>query len=124
LGPGKDYSAKEEVVAGNIVTLLRSAWDTLRPHLATTRFQDGALFQETLLYPDAACLEALVNAIAHRDYSIEGRGIEVFVFDDRMEVRSPGSLVSTLTVDQLKSLRGAHQSRNPYVAGSLVNSDT
>lgn len=41
------------------------------------------------------------------------------MFDDRMEVRSPGSLVSTITVEQLKKLTGAHQSRNAYTARVL-----
>jgi ATP-dependent DNA helicase RecG len=71
------------------------------------------------MYPELACREALINAIAHRDYSAEGRGIEIYVFDDRMEVRSPGSLLSSLTVDDLRRLEGAHQSRNSLVARVL-----
>jgi len=59
-----------------------------------------------------ACREALVNAIAHRDYAEEGRGIEIFVFDDRMEVRNPGALLSSVSMDDLLKLEGVHQSRN------------
>jgi ATP-dependent DNA helicase RecG len=59
-----------------------------------------------------ACREALVNAIAHRDYAEEGRGIEIFVFDDRMEVRNPGSLLSSVDMNDLLRLEGIHQSRN------------
>lgn len=52
-----------------------------------------AMFKTQIIYPDLACKEALINAIAHRDYSIEGRGIEVYVYDDRLEIKSPGMLV-------------------------------
>jgi len=57
--------------------------------------------------------------LAHRDYSIEGRGVEVFVFDDRMEIISPGGLLSTITIEVLKRLTKVHQSRNAYVARVL-----
>ena len=71
------------------------------------------------MYPELACREALINAIAHRDYSQEGRGIEIYVFDDRMEITSPGSLLSSLTIEDLKRREGAHQSRNSLVARVL-----
>ncbi len=71
------------------------------------------------MYPEDACREALINAIAHRDYSIEGRGIEILIFDDRMEVHSPGGLLSTVRIEELKRLQGLHQSRNALVARTL-----
>ena len=88
----------------------------LRSHLTETRLTPGAKFESQIVYPELACREALINAIAHRDYSQEGRGIEIYVFDDRMEVKSPGSLLSTLTVNDLLRLEGVHQSRNSLVA--------
>ena len=51
--------------------------------------------------PEQACREALINAIAHRDYSISN-GIEVFIDDDRLEVRNPGALLSTLKLADLE----------------------
>ena len=52
-------------------------------------------------YSERAVFEALVNAAAHRDYSIHGSKIRVFMFDDRMEIYSPGALPNTLTIDSL-----------------------
>ena len=69
--------------------------------------------------PELACREALVNAIAHRDYSEEGRGIEIYIFDDRMEVRNPGKLLSSIKVEDLVRLEGVHQSRNAITARVL-----
>ena len=46
-------------------------------------------------------------------------GIEIFVFNDRIEVRSPGALLSTIKIFGLQELNGAHESRNPMVARVL-----
>ncbi len=48
-----------------------------------------------------AVFEAVVNAVAHRDYSIHGSKIRFFMFDDRLEIYSPGALPNTLTVESL-----------------------
>lgn len=81
----------------------------------------GSRFQESVEYPDFAWLEALLNAIAHRDYRVEGAGIEVWLFDDRMEVVSPGGLVGNLTTEALLTLKRVHHSRNPRIIRVLVD---
>jgi len=48
-----------------------------------------------------AVFEAVVNAVAHRDYSVHGSKIRVFVFDDRLEIFSPGGLPNSLTIESL-----------------------
>ena len=63
-----------------------------------------------------------MNAIAHRDYSREGTPIEIVVYDDRMEFRSPGGLLSGITIDDLKSLSRVHETRNGLVARTLRES--
>ncbi len=70
---GSDYNVTfDEAVSGNVFALLQSAWDLLRPHLAyRTRFGDGSKFEQDYLYHEEACREALVNAIAHRDYTVQ-----------------------------------------------------
>ena len=55
-------------------------------------------FREMPEYPEFAWQEAIVNAVAHRDYNDQGREIEVWFFDDRMEVLSPGDLVPPVTL--------------------------
>ena len=97
LGVGENYNViQDDQIVGAIPALIENAWESLRPYLARTRFQSTGLFQERLIYPEFACREALVNAIAHRDYSREGTAIEILVYDDRMEFRSPGGLLSGL----------------------------
>lgn len=63
--------------------------------------------------PEAALREALVNALAHRDYTLQSP-IRLFVFDDRVEVRTPGRLPNTVTIPAIK-LGAAHVLRNPTI---------
>jgi predicted HTH transcriptional regulator len=52
-------------------------------------------------YEIAAVHEAIVNAVAHRDYSIAGSKIRLFLFSDRLELYSPGGLPNTLTIETM-----------------------
>lgn len=52
-------------------------------------------------YDILAIHEAIVNAAAHRDYSIAGSKIRLFLFDDRLEIYSPGKLPNTITVENM-----------------------
>jgi ATP-dependent DNA helicase RecG len=54
-----------------------------------------------------------VNALIHRDYFIKD-SIKIFIFDDRIEIRSPGKLPNSLTVDQIR--KGIRRSRNVLLA--------
>lgn len=78
-------------------------------------------FREVPEYPTFAWQEAIVNAVAHRDYGIATLGIEVWLFDDRMEVFSPGGLVAGVTIEDLNRRARVHASRNPLVVRGLVD---
>jgi ATP-dependent DNA helicase RecG len=118
---GKNYNVVyDDEVNDNILRLIESSWELIRPHLTTeTRIASDAIFRTQIVYPELACREALINAIAHRDYSIEGRGIEVHVYSDRLEIISPGALLSSIQLEDLKELKGVHQSRNSLIARVL-----
>lgn len=90
IGVGTAFNTTSDIVVkANIIRLIDEAWEALRPYLVATRFSEDARFRTTFIYPETACREALVNAIAHRDYSEEGSGIEIYIFDDRIEVHNP-----------------------------------
>ena len=63
-------------------------------------------------YPQAVLREAIVNALAHRDYGLEGSTVDISVWDDRVEVHSPGPLPGHIT---LENMRTEHYSRNPRI---------
>ena len=52
-------------------------------------------------YSEKALFEALVNAVVHRDYSMRGGKIRLSMFDDRLEIQSPGSLPNNLSVESM-----------------------
>ena len=120
---GADYNViRDETHSGNVLQLLSEGWEQIRQFLVQKRLAGGT-FQFQVSYPEDACREAFVNAIAHRDYSIEGRSIEVLVFNDRLEIRNPGRLLSTVQLSELRRGAGVHDSRNTYIARVLKELD-
>jgi ATP-dependent DNA helicase RecG len=117
---GEKYNViSDEFVQGNIYELIFKSWESMRPYLAyRTEFGANAQFEQKFIYPEDACKEAILNAIAHRDYS-NSNGIEVHIFNDRMEIKSPGALLSTLTIQDLEALDNRHESRNAKIAYTL-----
>ncbi len=71
---------------------------------------------ETPQFSPRAVFEAVVNAVVHRDYSQERARIRMFIFDDRLEIYSPGSLPNTLPIEAMK-LRQV--TRNETIASLL-----
>lgn len=68
-------------------------------------------------FSERAVFEAIVNAVAHRDYSVFGSKIRFFMFDDRLEIYSPGPLPNTVTIDSI-ALRQA--TRNELITSLLA----
>lgn len=77
-------------------------------------------FREMPEYPEFAWQQAIVNAVAHRDYGNQALGIEVWFYEDRMEVISPGGVVPPVTIEALRSRKPVHASRNPLIVRVLV----
>jgi ATP-dependent DNA helicase RecG len=111
---------KDDIVSDNVLKLVESAWERVSYALTMhTSLSDQARFKQSYSYPQIACREALINAIVHRNYAIQGRGIEISIFSDRLEIASPGRVLSTISLDDIRKLRGAHESRNPLIARVL-----
>lgn len=68
-------------------------------------------------YPEFAWQEGIVNAVAHREYALVGSYIKVSMYDDRLEIESPGKLPNIVTVDNIKDTR---YSRNPRISRVLT----
>lgn len=67
-------------------------------------------------YPEFAWFEGIVNALTHRNYSMRGEHIKVLMFDDRIEILSPGLLPNIVTIENILNQR---YSRNPRIARIL-----
>ena len=77
----------------------------------------GGKFVVTPEYPEFVWQEGITNAVAHRSYNITGRPVEVLMFDDRLEIISPGPFPSTVSAE---TIRHDHFSRNPRIARVLA----
>ena len=103
-----------------IASMIGTLRDAVRAQIRRSEQLSDLYFEDTPEYPDLAWQEALVNAIAHRDYDDFGRSIEVWFYDDRMEVHSPGGLVPPVTLEALRAGAPAHASRNPVLVRVLA----
>ena len=70
-------------------------------------------------YSDKALFEAVVNAVAHRDYSMRGSRIRLSMFEDRLEIQSPGALPNNLTVDGMEVRQATRNQTLASVLGRM-----
>ena len=76
----------------------------------------GLIREEVPEYPPVVVREALLNAVAHRDYSARGSAVQVRIYDDALEIESPGTLPGYVTVE---TLRESQYSRNERIMDAL-----
>jgi len=110
----------DERIDGPIPTQLARARKEISKRLPKRRaLGRGGRFENTGVVPQDAWLEAVVNAIVHRSYSVSGDHIRVDIFDDRIEVESPGRFPGIAdTKDPLHVTRFA---RNPRIARACAD---
>lgn len=104
-------------IGGTLPDQLRRTQTFLIDHLRKNSALGKTMARdEAYEYPMEAARELVVNAVAHRDYSIEGDSIRLFIFRDHMEVTSPGGLPGPVTISNIRDERF---SRNPIIVQVL-----
>ena len=102
---------------GSVLQMLKKSLDFVGTQIKEyTRLAKSGTFETTPEYPKFVWNEIVINAAAHRDYSIKGTDIQVKMFDDRITVESPGTLPGFV---RLNNIRNVHFSRNPKIAALL-----
>lgn len=96
----------------DIVSQVEGAYDFTLRHLNTGSETGGLIGKDAYEIPAAAIREAIVNAVVHRDYSMQTRSIFVRVFDDHIEIESPGLLLVNLS----ELATGRSEIRNQAIA--------
>jgi ATP-dependent DNA helicase RecG len=109
---------EREDVRDTLVEAVRRAERWLMEHMRKGSRMVGLERQDWTQFPPGAVREALVNAVAHRDYSVRGEGVRVSLFSDRLEVYSPGRLPGHVTVENIVAERF---SRNESVVQVLAD---
>jgi len=119
---GPEHNVEERPrIEGNLPAVLEEAGAVVGSLLRRPSRLVGTRFRPVPEYPEFSWKEALLNAVAHRDYGVEGAGTEIWLFEDRMEITSPGGLVGDLTLHEVLSLKRIHRSRNPRLMRVLVD---
>ena len=103
-------------ITGPLDVQIKEACKFVKSNMKVRAIKDPGRI-ETPQYSLNAVFEAIVNAVAHRDYSIYGSKIRLHVFSDRLELYSPGTIPNTMTVESL-SLR--QSSRNELLSSLLA----
>jgi ATP-dependent DNA helicase RecG len=127
-GKEKDYDARERAsLRGPMTPLLNEKSEIVDAGLVEQAMafvqrnttvtggleKDGARRNERPDYPQEAIREAIVNALVHRDYMLSGTDIELLIFDNRIEIVSPGRLPNGITPARM--LTGTRATRNQFI---------
>jgi len=102
---------------GTLPQLAQQAGDYVKLYNGVYSQIEGFVRRERPFCPEEVLREVVVNAAAHRDYSIAGNQIRLFFFDNHLEVRSPGRLPNSMTLETIRFYN--HESRNPLIAQFL-----
>ena len=123
-GTEKDYAARERAPLRGPMTpllnqngelveagLVEQALDFVKRNTGVTAvLQDGARRVEKPTYPPEVIREAVVNALIHRDYLLSNTDIELAIYQDRLEIVSPGRLPNGITPERMRA--GTRAARN------------
>jgi hypothetical protein len=103
-------------LGGPVGPLIESVTQFVARNMRVGGAIEGVYRRDVPEYPTGAVREAVTNAVAHRDYSLAGQKVQVRMFDDRLEIESPGGLAGPVTLDTLEMRRF---SRNPRLAQAM-----
>ena len=105
-----------KTVRGPLIEQIDQAVRQVLDELAQGITLAGSGFKTRHVYPERVVKEAIVNAVIHRDYRLN-RDIFIRIFDDRIEVESPGAFPGNITPDNIA--RAGSKARNPLIAQNL-----
>ena len=103
-------------IGGAVGPLIEAVTQFVTRNMRVGGVIEGLYRRDVPEYPIQAVREAVTNAIAHRDYRLAGQKVQVRMFDDRLEIESPGGLAGPVTLETLETRR---YSRNPRLAQAM-----
>lgn len=111
-----NYEFKPESFDKALVLIPDLAQDWLKKVLAQEKDTSSFKRNEKESFPIEVLREAVINAIVHRDYTIEGAKNSININDDAIIINSPGTPPSTITLEQLNTFKAPSYSRNPVIS--------
>ena len=108
---------------GNIIYLLKASMDFVKRN-SKKMWKKGPMYRvEYPEYPERAVQEAIVNALIHRDYSVIGSEVHLYIYDDRLEIYSPGGMYDGTFVQNINPYNVSSSRRNPVLADLFARMD-
>ena len=101
---------------GCVIGQLQDAVSFVRNNSRKKWWKENDYREELPDYPERAVTEAIANAIIHRDYMQMGSEIHIDMYDDRLEIYSPGGMMDGSLIQQLNPLSVPSKRRNPLLA--------
>ncbi len=102
--------------SGSLITILQNGEEFVKNNTKKMWKKAADTRIEMPDYPERAVLECLVNALIHRDYMDMSSEVHIDIFDDRMEIYSPGGMIDGSTVQELDTDKIPSRRRNPVIA--------
>lgn len=112
VGPGPGPTLERTECSGPLAATLDECLTFIARHTKRFEVVVGTTRNHLPEYPAPVLREAVINALAHRDYNLTGATVDITIWDDRIEIKSPGPLPGHVTVE---NIRDEHLSRNPRI---------
>jgi len=113
--PEREHLAEQRTIEGCLYPLIHDAVDAVTKIMSSVSIWTSEGKRKKVSYPPETIWEIVTNAIIHRDYSISDDA-QILIFDNRIEILSPGKLPAFVTVDNILDSR---YSRNPKIVRTL-----
>jgi len=118
MGNDMDEFIDQRIITGSLFTQAEETIAFFKKNIKRSAKIEGLYRTEEYEYPEKAIREALINALCHRDYSRRGADIKFAIFDDRIEITSPGGLLPNVNIEDLGT--GISELRNKFI-GKIFN---
>ncbi len=117
---GKETSIPidRENLKGTLPELIEASISFIKRNTSKKIIIRGLKRLEKTEYPIIALREAITNAVAHRNYAIKQQNVRIFIFDDRIEIKTPGGLPPPVNLNNITS---AQYSREPLICNLLFH---
>ena len=107
---------------GNLISVINYMMEFVTQRMNHSMIKLGSTRKNIDAYPQRALFEGVINAVAHRDYFLDGTQIQVDMFKDRLEISSPGSFYRGEKLGKTYDLSGIiSKRRNELIASVLVS---
>lgn len=113
----------DEEFEGNIIYLLKASMDFVKRN-SKKMWKKGPMYRtEYPEYTERAVQEGIVNALIHRDYTVIGSEVHLDIYDDRLEIYSPGGMYDGSFVQNIDPYKVSSSRRNPVLADLFARMD-